>query len=215
MMERVWGTPQRLVRGDETKSLENTIYLTFDDGPDPITTPLVLDVLARRGVSATFFVVAEQARRHNAILRSILAAGHAVGNHSLDHGYRHFFSGRAKMKEWIAAAESEITRLTGAPSVGFRPPAGVRTPELAWALRELKLPLVLWRKRFYDSTIRLTPARATRSLEDTPSGSIVLLHDRQRHRNRGSFLLALDAYLEEALAQGRSPRSLRRSDLLS
>ncbi len=68
--------------------------LTFDDGPHPVGTPLVLDALAERGVPATFFLIGEHAERHPGIVRRIHDAGHLLGNHSHRHGHADALRGR-------------------------------------------------------------------------------------------------------------------------
>ena len=106
------------------------------------------------------------------------------------------------MKEWIARAEDEIKTLTGRESVGFRPPAGVRTPELAKALRDLQMPMVLWQHRFYDTVFQWTEPRALKSLKAAAPGSIILLHDRQQPRKLPLFLRTLRAYINSAREAG-------------
>ncbi len=124
-----------------------SVFLTFDDGPDPVGTPQVLETLRRHSAKATFFVIADCARRHRDILRDILREGHSVGNHSLDHAYRNYWRGVPALKEWVTSADS-ILRAEGVEPVGFRPPAGVMTPNLRIALRELGQPVVMWNERF-------------------------------------------------------------------
>ncbi len=179
-----------------------TIYLSFDDGPHPSCTPEVLKLLASRGASATFFVVAERAASVRGLAREIAAEGHALGNHSLDHRFRNFFSSKETMRAWIAASETALSALLGEAPIGFRSPAGVRTPPLRWALSELKLPLIHWHKRFYDTSFGWPAKRALRSLASTPSGSIVLLHDTHEGLRKAEFLATLAAYLDEAKTRG-------------
>jgi peptidoglycan/xylan/chitin deacetylase (PgdA/CDA1 family) len=174
---------------------QRSVFLTFDDGPDPQTTPQVLDLLQSRGARATFFLVAQQAQAHRSLLTRIEEQGHAIGNHSLDHRYGVFFSGRRGVLRWIEQSQQVFGDLGCREIVGFRPPAGVRTPELHWALDQLGLPLVLWSRRFLDSLLPWSVARADRALPSTRQGEIVLLHDRQREKNREQFLRTLAHYL--------------------
>src|SRR3954464_6968769 len=87
------------------------IYLTFDDGPDPVGTPAVLDVLKAKNAKSTFFLIAEKARAYPAVVERIQREGHAIGNHSLDHLYRRYFSGRRKLGHWIADAEQVFAEM--------------------------------------------------------------------------------------------------------
>jgi peptidoglycan/xylan/chitin deacetylase (PgdA/CDA1 family) len=192
----------RPIRCLSPRADEKPLYLTFDDGPVSEGTPQVLDVLAEQGARATFFVVANRARQERGLLRRIVDEGHAVGNHSLDHGYRAFFSGTQKMKQWIQDSESALSDLLGKPTIGFRPPNGIQTPELHRALRELAMPLILWNVRYYDTLFTWTRARALRSVAGTAPGSIVLLHDRQKPAKLPLFLDALSAYSREIEKQG-------------
>ena len=189
---------------------EKTLYLTFDDGPDPVGTPRVLSLLREYDARATFFVVGRKAQSESDLLHRIQADGHGIGNHSDDHGYRAFFAGVRRMKDWVARSESRIERLIEGRSVGFRSPAGVRTPELRRALRELSLPHVLWAERFYDSTRKWSRADALASLATARDGDIVLLHDAQKPENLETFLDTLRTYLDAGRAHGFLFRALRR-----
>ncbi len=178
------------------------LFLTFDDGPDEHGTAATLDVLARHGATATFFVIASEARRRPDLLKRIADAGHAVGNHSLDHKWRAFFASRRHMLAWVGESERILADLLGHPTVGFRSPAGVHTPPLAWALSELDLPLIHWDVRFYDAVWPWRAERALKSLEATAPGSVVLLHDRQRPKNLAKYLETLALYVPAAQTEG-------------
>lgn len=188
------------VSGIETKG-EKNLYLTFDDGPVPGCTEKVLELLRRYEASATFFVIGERAQRHQALVREIQSGGHSIGNHSLDHDFKNFFTSRKRMREWVVKSEA-LLRGLGVKSVGFRSPAGVRTPPLQAALRELGLPLIHWKVRFYDTAIAWTEQKALRSLKSTPAGSIVLLHDSHENESATQFLQTLEAYLKRGRELG-------------
>ena len=190
----------------------NRIFLTFDDGPHEESTPALLDWCAREKVPATFFLVAERARRFPSLTRALAAFPHTVGNHSLDHRYGNFFRGREHLRDWIQRAQTELRDLTGRDPVAFRSPAGVRTPELTAALRELALPLVHWNRRFFDTQFAFTSRRALRAAGIANAGDIFLLHDKPR-RNTEAFLEALSTLTRELRAKGLEPASLRVEDL--
>lgn len=154
-----------------------TLALTIDDGPDPEVTPQVLDLLRREGVRATFFLIAERAEAHPALVRRIVAEGHAVGNHSFRH--RHTFSllGPRGFAAEIERAQAALERLTGRRPAWFRAPAGLRNPFLDPVLHRLGLTLVSWTRRGYDTRER-DPARVhARLTHGLRSGDILLLHD--------------------------------------
>ena len=194
---------------------QNQIYLTFDDGPDPEGTPAVLNLLQRHQARATFFVVSNRAAAQPALMRRILAEGHALGNHSSDHHYSHYFAGQRSLMTWVSDAEKQLQDLSGEPTVGFRPPAGVRTPALARALTELDEPMILWSTRYYDSLWGWSQKAAQSSLASLVANNIVLLHDRQRRKKLPEFLLTLDWLLNELNQRGWTARALQRWDCLS
>jgi peptidoglycan/xylan/chitin deacetylase (PgdA/CDA1 family) len=175
---------------------EQEIFLTFDDGPDEVSTPRVLDVLASRGVRATFFVISQKAKRQSGLLNRMRHEGHAIGSHSADHAYHNFFRRGESLRRWVQGAERDLARLGIAPTAGFRPPAGIVTPPLRLLTEEIGLPLVLWNERFYDAVWPWTPSRARTSAARLAGGSIVLLHDRQSPRRLASFCRTLAEYID-------------------
>ena len=159
------------------------VAITIDDGPDPDVTPAVLDLLAAHQAPATFFCIAEQARRHPALLRRMAAAGHSVQNHSNHH--RHHFSlmGPQAMAREIADAQALLADLSGCAPIAFRAPAGLRNPLLDPLLHRLNLHLVSWTRRGFD-TRDADPARVLDRLSHGLSaGDILLLHDGNARRS--------------------------------
>lgn len=167
-----------LLRLPVPASARGEVAVTLDDGPDPETTPQVLDILDAHGARATFFCIAEQATRHAALAREIVRRGHSVQNHSLRH--RHDFSvqGPRALRREIGEAQDRIAQATGERPCCFRAPAGLRNLFLDPVLHALGLRLVSWTRRGFD-TREADPqtvlARLTRNLA---AGDIVLLHDR-------------------------------------
>ncbi len=102
---------------------ERLAALTFDDGPDPVVTPLILDQLVRLGVPATFFPVGVDARRYPAVCRRLAAAGMELGNHSLTHSRLSVLDAAAQQREIVEGARL-IAEASGAPVRWFRPPYG-------------------------------------------------------------------------------------------
>jgi peptidoglycan/xylan/chitin deacetylase (PgdA/CDA1 family) len=183
-------------------SQSRTIFLTFDDGPDQDSTPVVLDVLARKGVPATFFLIAEKSRGQTLLVSRMKDEGHAFGNHSLDHRYRNFFRGHLRVREWIEESQRQLFAQGVKDSVGFRPPAGILTPPLVRAASELNEPLVLWSERFYDAVFPWTLSRALNSAARIRGGAIVLLHDRQSASKAVGFSSILAGYIDGLRARG-------------
>lgn len=200
-----------LVRLPPAAVARREVALTIDDGPDPEVTPAVLDLLDAAGAKATFFCIAERARRHPALLREILRRGHSVQNHSLHH--RHTFSllGPEGYRREIAAAQSVFVALTGQAPTLFRAPAGLRNPFLDPVLHRLGLRLASWTRRGYD-TREADPARVlARLVRGLAAGDILLLHDAHAARaadGRPVILAVLPELLARLRADGLRPVTL-------
>lgn len=153
------------------------IALTFDDGPDPVVTPRVLDVLDAAGVHATFFCVGSRARAHPQLVQAIVARGHEVENHAFTHALTFAFYGIGRMARDIGAAQQALTDITGVAPRYFRAPFGLRTPLTEPALARLGLDCVAWSIRSFDSIDSNSLRVAARIARRLVPGSIVLLHD--------------------------------------
>jgi len=173
------------------------IAITIDDGPDPEVTPRVLEVLAAFGARASFFCIGERVTRYPDLAQEIVRRGHSVENHSLRH--RHSFSllGPWRMAAEIAQAQECIAQVTGESPRFFRAPAGLRNPFLEPILKRLKLQLVSWTRRGFDTVNADADDvyhRLTRSLRD---GDILLLHDGHAARSTtGSPAVGIPVILE-------------------
>ncbi len=179
------------------KSSENEIFLTFDDGPCPEFTPIILDLLKKESVHASFFVVGEKCRQSPKLVERILSEGHSIFSHSLNHEYKYFFKSEKSLKHWMRKSLAELEIQTHCAQKIFRPPAGVLTPPLIHVAKELDVTLVLWNHRFYDSVFSWTLKKAKRSIEAMSSGDIILLHDWQKPIHRENFLKTLQIYIQE------------------
>jgi peptidoglycan/xylan/chitin deacetylase (PgdA/CDA1 family) len=188
------------------------IALTLDDGPDPEVTPRVLQLLARAGARASFFCIAERAARHPALVREMVAQGHAVENHSLRH--RHDFSllgPRGYLRE-IGAAQEALAAAAGSAPRFFRAPAGLRNPFLEPALARLGLELVSWTRRGFDTASADPATVRARLVRGLAAGDILLLHDGHAARGRdgvATVLAVLPRLLEDLSAAGLRPVTLR------
>jgi peptidoglycan/xylan/chitin deacetylase (PgdA/CDA1 family) len=156
---------------------ERQVALTFDDGPDPRSTPALLDLLRERGVTATFFCIGKNVEAHPQIVARISAEGHALGNHSFSHHYFTSFFTVARLKDEMTRTREAIERAGGGRSPWFRPPIGHSNPRTFRAAREMGLRVVGWTARGLD-TLRADPARVVASLKRQISpGGIIVLHD--------------------------------------
>lgn len=154
------------------------VALTFDDGPDPQRTPAVLDLLARQGVRATFFVVGARAEAHPELVRRMAAEGHVVGNHSYTHSWRFPLRSLGRTMEELRRTGEVLHRITGRQPRLFRPPFGVTNPTIARAVRRLGLDPVGWSIRSLDTMGRSPERVAARILRRLHPGAVILLHDR-------------------------------------
>jgi peptidoglycan/xylan/chitin deacetylase (PgdA/CDA1 family) len=187
------------------------IAITIDDGPDPEVTPRVLEVLAAFEARASFFCIGERVTRYPDLAQEIVRRGHSVENHSQRH--RHSFSllGPRRMAAEIAQAQECIARVTGETPRFFRAPAGLRNPFLEPILKRLKLQLVSWTRRGFDTVNADADdiyRRLSRSLVD---GDILLLHDGHAARARAGTPAAGTPVIPEVLP--RLLETLRRRQL--
>ena len=153
------------------------VSITIDDGPDPAVTPRVLDVLDAHHARATFFCIAENARRHPALCREIVRRGHSVQNHTHRHSHSFSFLGMRGFANEIGQAQDTLADITGHLPRFFRAPAGLRNPLLTPVLQRLNLTLVSWTRRGFD-TVQRQPERVLAKLtRNLAAGDILLLHD--------------------------------------
>ena len=167
----------RAFRGLAGQGNPSHVALTFDDGPDPSSTPEFAQVLADRKVRATFFMLGSMVARSPRLAAEIAAAGHEVGVHGWDHRYLPARSPRATRSDLTRAAEL-IADVTGTRPRLFRPPYGVLSGPALLTARELGLTPVLWgawgREWAPGATSQSVLQTLLRGLD---GGVTVLLHD--------------------------------------
>lgn len=183
----------------------DAVALTFDDGPHPEGTPAVLDVLARHGAKATFFLVGEQVERHRSLAGEIAAAGHAVAVHGHRHRNLLRLAPRA-LAEDLDRAQALIAEASGqAPSL-HRPPYGVYSPAGLVMARRRGWEPMLWSRWGADWRRFTTPERiARRVTAGVLGGDVLLLHDADYYSAPGSHrrtAAALPIVLEELGRRG-------------
>jgi peptidoglycan/xylan/chitin deacetylase (PgdA/CDA1 family) len=187
-----YALPNALWRG---KSGARIVALTFDDGPDPVYTPQLLDILRRYGIRATFFLVGERVRQYPELLASIRAGGHEIGNHS--DTWRHSRSlSEAEFEEDLLRAEASLGLRDASPKL-FRPAGGIIGRKLARIARRHDYTLVLASALPFD--VYRPPAGwiaflVRRSLRP---GAIVVVHDAGGDRSRS--VAAVPRIIEAAL----------------
>jgi peptidoglycan/xylan/chitin deacetylase (PgdA/CDA1 family) len=199
---RRWFTP--LAAGTSTA---RHVALTYDDGPDPTSTPRFLDLLAAHDVRATFFLVAERVRQHPEVAREIAAQGHELAIHGWTHrcvvGQR---PGEVGIE--LSGARRVVEDLTGREVRWYRPPYGIATVASNDGATAVGLQPVLWTSWGRDWTPRATPASISRTvLRTLRPGGTVLLHDTDAYSAEGSWRATLEAsaWLLDHWAEGGLP----------
>ena len=120
----------------------NAVMLTFDDGPDPIITPIILDLLSQYHASAIFFIVGKKAKKHPEIINQIIARGHIIGNHTYNHPNRIISSVQEYRQEILLCAE--ILNVLNINTLQLvRPPLGLSLANLLVSI-SMRLKIVLW-----------------------------------------------------------------------
>jgi peptidoglycan/xylan/chitin deacetylase (PgdA/CDA1 family) len=181
------------------------VWITIDDGPDPDVTPQVLKILDAHGAHASFFCIGEHVRRHASLAKEVVAAGHAIENHSERHLHRFSLLGPRGMADEIARAQDSIESVTGKRPRYFRAPAGLRNPFLDYVLHRQGIKLASWTRRGFDTRERDPAKVLTRLQKGLAGGDILLLHDGHSARSNGKPVILevlprlLDALGEKGL----------------
>jgi peptidoglycan/xylan/chitin deacetylase (PgdA/CDA1 family) len=201
----------RPILGVEPARAGDRLALTFDDGPHPVHTRTVLDLLEARGHRATFFVIGKKAEASPELLAEITRRGHALGNHSYSHAHTIPFFSVAKLTQDLERAQS----LLGRPPRWFRAPAGVLSPRVVAAAERAKLTLVGWTATARDGIAGTTVEQAVARLEPSlRPGAILTLHDAAERDGRAPIAPEVLARVLDALERRRL-RSVTLDELLS
>jgi peptidoglycan/xylan/chitin deacetylase (PgdA/CDA1 family) len=183
------------------------VALTFDDGPDPRSTPAVLDVLAEHGAVATFFLVGRRAAQHPGIVSRILQEGHAVASHSWSHpdpaGQRF-----APLLREYRRGRQAVEAAAGVPVRLFRPPMGDVGPPSATAAVLAGVRSWLWTRDPRDWVPGCTTGEILDAVSVLHPGDVVLLHDgcelplSEAALDRSATLAAVPVLIRRARAAG-------------
>ncbi len=186
VMERLY--PEAIFR---IKTNEKQLLLTFDDGPDPASTPMLLEILSRYQVNAIFFCTGIKAEKYPGLVEKIRSSGHITGNH----GYSHLNGWKTSKSSYIDDVE-KADALTS-PDL-FRPPYGRLTPGQYKSLKG-KYKIIFWDLMPYDFDNSLSAENVIKVLKERlRPGSIIVLHDSPFSRATE----VLDEFLEYATSKG-------------
>lgn len=169
------------------------VALTFDDGPDPASTPKFLSLLAEHDVRATFFMLGMMATKARSLVAEVAAAGHEVAVHGWEHRMLLKRPPRATIDD-ITRAHDLLAELTGQPPRWYRPPNGVLTGGALVAVRRLGMTPVLWTAWGCDWTRGATVTSILTHVErQLWGGGTILLHDSDCTSAPGSWHATLAA----------------------
>ena len=182
-----------ITRLPDSPGTQGVVALTFDDGPDPLVTPAVLDLLRQSGARATFFCVGRRAEAHPDLVAAIRSGGHGVENHTYTHSNGFAFGGPRGLRQEIERAQTAIVRAGGSRPRFFRAPAGIQNPWVPFVLARAGLSLVSWTRRGFDTVTRDGARVAARLGRGLRGGDILLLHDASSARTAHGRPVVLDA----------------------
>jgi peptidoglycan/xylan/chitin deacetylase (PgdA/CDA1 family) len=190
------------------------LALTFDDGPDPVHTRKILDLLDARGHRATFFVIGTRAAASPDLLSEIARRGHGLANHSWAHAHTTPFLAVERLAADLERAQVLLARAAGAPPRFFRAPVGILSPRVVAAAARARLSLVGWTASARDGVARTTVGAATARLERAiRPGAILVLHDAAERGGRAPIAPEVLARVLDRL-DARGLRSVTLDELI-
>lgn len=159
------------------QAMTGRVALTFDDGPDPVTTHPILDALRGAGARSTYFLLVNQAERHPELVRKIRDSGHEIALHGFDHTPLPSFS-HATAVRVLRDARQRLETVADRPVRYYRPPYGKQTPMSWLAARRAGMQVVVWSADAADWVDLELQAHVHRAFSRLDEGGILLLHER-------------------------------------
>ncbi|MRR12770.1 polysaccharide deacetylase family protein [bacterium] len=188
-----------VVKRFSPKRSDKVVALTFDDGPWPVQTAAVLDILKAEGVHATFFVIGRQVYANPEIVRRIRAEGHLLGNHTQSHTELDRV-GPAAVRQQIAEGQTAIQKVAGVKPTWFRPPGGHLSAAVGTETQRYGLRIAMWTVDPQDWRRPRGGPLVFELLRTIKPGSIVLLHD--GGGDRSSTIGSIAPVIHELKKQG-------------
>lgn len=171
-----WGDGHSVNSIDHPEPSDSRVYLTFDDGPSPHTTPWLLEMLEEEGVKASFFLIGKEAERHPELVDAIYKAGHSIGNHSYSHVFMPYLKHK-NIENEVARANHIIEEITSEQPKIFRPPFGLMCHRTAQVLLDRSMHPVYWSQAPEDWSIPGANRVIRRVLMKLHPGSLIVLHE--------------------------------------
>ena len=153
------------------------VALTFDDGPDPRSTPALLDLLRERDVEAAFFCIGRNIDAEPLLAARIAHEGHVLGNHTYTHNNATNFFTEARLRDELRRTQGAIEEAAGVANEWFRPPVGLTNPRVFRAAWVFRLKVVGWSIRSLDTRLTDPQLIVDRIVRQLKPGAIILLHD--------------------------------------
>lgn len=175
----------------------NKIAITFDDGPIPVMTEKVLDVLTTYKVPAAFFCIGNRVNDYPALTKRIHESGHLIGNHSYWHGAMFDLQSPEKIAKELTDTDWAIQKVINKKPNFFRPPFGVTNPMVAAAVKKGGYKTIGWSVRSFDTMTKNGNVLLERVTKSLKGGDVILFHDYS-----ASTLEILPAFLEHVAKVG-------------
>lgn len=160
------------------QTTEKIVAITFDDGPDPVQTPKVLQVLKEQHIPACFFCIGNKVKGNEELIRRIISEGHLIGNHSFSHANSFPLYNLSRMEKDLQDCQNALEEVTSHKTKLFRPPFGVTNPTIAKTIKKLGYIPIGWNIRTFDTQQPGNEKILRRIRRKLCPGSIILLHDR-------------------------------------
>jgi peptidoglycan/xylan/chitin deacetylase (PgdA/CDA1 family) len=157
-----------------------TVYLTFDDGPHPHHTLILLDILHEHDIRGSFFILGKKAVLYPDIIKEINLKGHTIGNHGYSH-HKRFFMKESIVRDEICRTETALFRITGKKPIWFRPPYGRFDFRYKQIMSDLGYRMVIWSLLSYDFREKKPARLIHRVSKQIHPGTIILFHDDNPH----------------------------------
>jgi peptidoglycan/xylan/chitin deacetylase (PgdA/CDA1 family) len=171
-----WGDGHAVNAAYHPEPSKSRVYLTFDDGPSPHTTPWLLEMLEKESIQASFFLIGQEAERYPELVEAIHRGGHSIGNHS----YTHQLMPGLKVKDLETEVERTnqiVEEITGVRPTIFRPPYGLMCYRTAQVLTEREMHPVYWSQAPEDWAAPGAHRVMRRLLMRLKPGSLIVLHE--------------------------------------
>ncbi|QSZ28134.1 polysaccharide deacetylase family protein [Aceticella autotrophica] len=152
------------------------VSITFDDGPDPLYTPILLSLLDKYKIKACFFLLADKVEKYPELSKKIVESGHEIGVHGYKHHINWFLGPKATYNEFIKSIEV-IKNITGKYPSYYRPPWGLFTLFVYRSAKKLNMKIVLWSYMSWDWKVKNPDIIVKNILKKIKSGQILIFHD--------------------------------------